>query len=43
VVVYTDTVTPTNVPFYEHFGFENVEACPIPGAGLTVFALRREI
>ena len=41
VMAYTDTVAPTNVPFYEHFGFQCVEASAIPGTGITVFALRR--
>lgn len=41
VIAYTDTVSPANVPFYEHFGFQCVEASAIPGTGITVFALRR--
>jgi len=43
VIAYTDTVTPTNVALYEHFGFQCVEASSIPGAGLTVYALRRPV
>lgn len=43
VIVYTDTVTPANVPLYEHFGFECVEQSHIPSVGITVFALRRPI
>jgi GNAT superfamily N-acetyltransferase len=43
VLVYTDTVTLANVPYYEHFGFECVEECPIAGTDLTVFALRRPV
>lgn len=41
VIVYTDTVTRSNVPLYEHFGFECVEESHIPNVGITVFALRR--
>ena len=41
VMAYTDTVSPANVPFYEHFGFQCVEESAIPGTGITVFALRR--
>lgn len=41
VIAYTDTVTPANVPFYEHFGFQCVEQTAIPGTGITVYALRR--
>jgi GNAT superfamily N-acetyltransferase len=41
VVAYTDTVTQTNVPFYEHFGFQCVEESPVNGTGITVYALRR--
>lgn len=43
VVVYTDTVTPSNVAFYEHFGFQCVEEAAIAKTGVTVFALRRPI
>jgi len=41
VITYTDTVTESNVPYYEHFGFECVEASPINNTGITVYALRR--
>lgn len=43
VLVYTDTFTPSNVPLYEHFGFELVEARPVAGMGLTIFALVRPV
>lgn len=43
VIAYTDTVTRANVPLYEHFGFECVEEAPIPGTGITVWALRRPV
>lgn len=43
VLVYTDTFTPSNVPLYEHFGFELVEARPVAGTGLTIFALLRPV
>jgi ribosomal protein S18 acetylase RimI-like enzyme len=41
VPAYTDTVTQSNVPLYEHFGFECVERNPIDGTGITVYALKR--
>lgn len=41
VMAYTDTVTPANVPLYEHFGFQCMEASPISETGLTVWALCR--
>lgn len=41
VSVYTDTVTATNVPVYNHFGLETVAVQPVPGTGLTVWALKR--
>lgn len=41
VIVYTDTVTRSNVGLYEHFGFECVEESAIKGTGITVWALRR--
>ena len=41
VIAYTDTVTPANVPLYEHFGFKCVEQRLIQGTGITVYALRR--
>lgn len=41
VIAYTDTVTRENVPLYEHFEFQLMEQCGIPGTGLTVWALRR--
>jgi ribosomal protein S18 acetylase RimI-like enzyme len=40
-VAYTDTVTQANVPLYEHFGFQCVEASPVNGTGITVYALRK--
>jgi hypothetical protein len=33
VLVYTDTVTSRNVPFYEHFGFECIESRSIQKTG----------
>jgi hypothetical protein len=41
VIAYTDTVTPANVPLYEHFGFQCVAQSTITGTGITVYALRR--
>jgi GNAT superfamily N-acetyltransferase len=43
VIVYTDTVTPSNVAFYEHFGFQCVEKCAVAETGITVWALRRPL
>lgn len=43
VIAYTDTVTISNVPLYEHFGFQCVEKSPIAGRGITVYALRRPV
>jgi len=43
VSAYTDTVTKSNVPLYEHFGFQCVEASLIAGTGITVYALLRPI
>ena len=43
VIAYTDTVTPSNVPLYEHFGFICVETSEFPNAGITVYALRRPV
>jgi len=41
VIAYTDTVTETNVPLYQHFGFELMEASAVTGTGITLYALRR--
>ncbi len=41
VVAYTDTVTKSNVPLYEHFGFDLVDENPVNGTGITVYALKR--
>lgn len=41
VIAYTDTVTPSNVPLYEHFGFRCVEVSLVAGTGITVYALQR--
>ena len=43
VIVYTDTVTATNVPIYEHFGFVSMETSVIRRTGITVWALRRPV
>jgi ribosomal protein S18 acetylase RimI-like enzyme len=42
-IVYTDTVTRSNIGLYKHFGFECMEECAIDGTGITVWALRRPI
>jgi ribosomal protein S18 acetylase RimI-like enzyme len=41
VIAYTDTVTQSNVAIYEHFGFQCMEECSVPGTGVTIWALRR--
>jgi ribosomal protein S18 acetylase RimI-like enzyme len=41
VMAYTDTVTPANVPLYEHFGFQVAERGTI--GRVTVWALRRPV
>lgn len=41
VIAYTDTVTKSNVPLYQHFGFDLVEENHISGTGVTVYALKR--
>ena len=41
VIAYTDTVTKSNVPLYQHFGFELVEENLIEGTGITTYALKR--
>lgn len=43
VSVYTDTVTRSNVAFYEHFGFQCLEESTIASTGITIWALRRSI
>jgi len=43
VIAYTDTVTRSNVALYEHFGFQAVAECAVPGTGITVWALRRPV
>lgn len=42
-MAYTDTVTESNVPLYEHFGFQCVETSPVGNTGITVYALRRPV
>lgn len=41
VIAYTDTVTRSNVPLYQHFGFELVEENLIEDTGITTYALKR--
>ena len=43
VPVYTDTVTKSNVSFYEHFGFQCMEECTISKAGITIWAMYRSL
>ncbi len=40
-VVYTDTENRSNVPLYEHFGFQVVEEAAVGSTGVTIWALRR--
>jgi ribosomal protein S18 acetylase RimI-like enzyme len=37
LVCYTETVTPSNVSLYQHFGFQVVEECTIPGIPLRLW------
>jgi ribosomal protein S18 acetylase RimI-like enzyme len=39
--VYTETMTPSNVGFYEHFGFQCKEEYPVQGTELRIWALCR--
>jgi GNAT superfamily N-acetyltransferase len=39
--VYTETMVPSNVPMYEHYGFVCREQFPIPGTDLAIWALYR--
>ncbi len=41
VMAYTDTVTPRNVPLYEHFGFQVMEKYTAEDKGITIWSLRR--
>lgn len=43
VITYTDTVTRSNVAFYQHFGFQCLAESPMPGTKITVWALRRPV
>lgn len=43
VPAYTDTVTKSNVPFYEHFGFRLVGEGFVEKAGITVYALKKPV
>jgi ribosomal protein S18 acetylase RimI-like enzyme len=40
-IAYTDTVTPANVPLYQHFGFHLIEQATIPHTPITIYALHR--
>lgn len=41
LTAYTETMTPENVPLYEHFGFVVREQAPIPNTNLCIWALQR--
>lgn len=41
VGTYTETMTPSNVPLYEHFGFRCMERDDIPNTSLSIWALYR--
>lgn len=43
VIAYTDTVTKSNVPLYEHFGFRCMDQSQVGNTGIIVYALRRPI
>lgn len=40
-IVYTDTVTRSNVSFYQHFGFQCMEECAVGWSGITVWSMLR--
>lgn len=39
--VYTETMSPSNVPLYEHYGFVCQEQWDVPGTALRIWALYR--
>lgn len=41
--VYTETMTPSNVPLYEHFGFQCREQFSVPTTALHIWALYRPV
>ncbi len=41
LTVYTETMTPENVPLYEHYGFVVRQELPIPESSLRLWALQR--
>jgi ribosomal protein S18 acetylase RimI-like enzyme len=43
VSVYTETMTPSNVGLYEHYGFKTMERYAVPGTGLSQWAFYRPI
>ena len=42
-MTYTETTTRGNVALYQHFGFRCMEEKPVPGTGITIFALLRPV
>jgi ribosomal protein S18 acetylase RimI-like enzyme len=38
---YVETMTPSNVSLYEHYGFRCMERCRVPRTGLEIWALLR--
>lgn len=41
LTAYTETMTPANVPLYEHFGFVVRAEVPVAGTDLRIWALQR--
>ena len=38
---YTETMTPSNVPLYEHYGFRCMEQYHVPGTDLSIWSFHR--
>jgi ribosomal protein S18 acetylase RimI-like enzyme len=43
VSTYTETMTPANVPLYQHYGFQVMEQYLVPNTDLSIWALYRPV